>query len=69
MKQNKYLYLSVLQGNYGYGWDDLCSYDHAIPGWKKELRADLKAYRENEMFPHRIIQRREPNPRFRTGRR
>lgn len=27
MKQNKYCYLYVLQGNYGYGWDDLMEWD------------------------------------------
>lgn len=58
-KQNKYTYLYVVQGNYGYGygWEDLT----ASENWK-EARADLKSYRENERgVPHRIIHRRVPN--------
>lgn len=59
-KQNKFRYLSVLQGNYGYGWDDLCEYDHNDAMWYKELREDCKAYRENEPgYAHRVIERRE----------
>lgn len=65
MKQRKYIYLSVIQGNYGYGWDDLCQYDRNNPDEMKELREDWKAYRENEReYAHRIIHRREPNPRY-----
>lgn len=30
-RKNKYIYYKVLQGNYGYGWDDLCFYDTADP--------------------------------------
>lgn len=55
----KYVYLSVIQGNYGYGWDDLTYYDHAQEGWHKEMRDDLRAYRENERIPLRVIERRE----------
>jgi len=54
---NKYLYLWVIQGDYGEGWEDLCqsvSY--------RESRIDLKAYRENEIeYSHRMIYRRELN--------
>ena len=53
----KYLYLHVVQGNYGYGhgWEDLCCSEN-----RREARNDLKAYRENELgVPHRLIQRRE----------
>ena len=64
-RNNKYIYLFVLQGNYGYGWDDLCSYDTNEEGWYKEYRDDVKAYRENEPgVPHRSIYRREPNPNY-----
>lgn len=59
MRENKYIYYKVLQGNYGYGWDDLCSYDTSDPGQMKELRDDLKSYRENEGVPLRVIRRRE----------
>lgn len=64
MKTNKFIYLSVLQGNYGYGWDDLCQYDHSEPGWEAELKSDRKAYRENEPYPHRVIYRRVLNPKY-----
>ena len=60
MKKNKYLYLFVVQGNYGYGygWEDLCQSE----SWK-EAKSDLRSYRENEtQYPHRLIKRREPNP-------
>ena len=54
----KYIYYKVLQGNYGYGWDDLCSYDTADADEMKELRDDIKSYRENEHIPLRVIRRR-----------
>lgn len=53
---NKYIYLHVLQGNYGYGWEDLTASEN-----RREVRTDLKAYRENEGGNYRIIQRRELN--------
>ena len=57
MKKNKYVYLFVLQGNYGYyGWEDLTASEN-----RREVRNDLKAYRENEGGIYRIIQRRELN--------
>lgn len=55
-KQNKYLYLFVVQGFYSYGWEDLTQSESL-----KEARADLKAYRDNEPGAFRIIQRRELN--------
>ena len=59
MRVNKYLYLYVLQGNYGYGhgFEDLCSSE----SWR-EIRDNLKDYRTNEGGWYRIIERREPNP-------
>ena len=56
--QNKYNYINVLQGQYGQGWEDLCA-DESY----KEIRQNLKEYRENEGGSYRIIQRREHNPR------
>ena len=65
MKQNKYIYYRVIQGNYGYGWDDLCQYDKADPEQRKECKDDYNAYRENERgYAHRIISRRELNPKY-----
>lgn len=46
----------VVQGNYGYGWEDLTASDN-----QAEARNDLKAYRENETgVSHRLITRRVP---------
>ena len=55
-KQNKYTYLNVLQGYYGYGWEDLTASESY-----REVKQDLKAYKENEGGKYRIIQRRELN--------
>ncbi len=53
-ENNKYEYLYVVQGHYGYGWEDLTASEDY-----KEMRDDLRAYRENEpAYPHRIIKRR-----------
>ena len=59
-KQNKYIYLKVLQGYY-YEWGDLVEYTQTDPEDIKELRSDLKAYRENDPRPYRVITRRQPN--------
>lgn len=56
MKKNKYTYLYVLQGNYGYGWDDLTASESFL-----EIRSDKKSYRENGGGNYRIIKRRELN--------
>lgn len=55
--KNKYTYLHVLQGNYGYGhgWEDLTTSED-----RSEVKQDLKAYKENEGGRYRIIHRREP---------
>lgn len=53
MKQNKYEYYHVLQGNYGQGWEDLTA------GTYLEVKQNLKEYRENEGGSYRIINRRE----------
>ena len=58
--------VKVLQGNYGYGWDDLIEYDISdfngdILAMNKEINNDLRDYRENEKdAPHRVITRRVP---------
>lgn len=57
MKQpTKYLYLHVLQGDYGHGhgWEDLTAEESY-----SEIRARLKEYRENEGGTYRLIKRRE----------
>jgi inosine/xanthosine triphosphate pyrophosphatase family protein len=56
-RTNKFTYLHVVQGNYGYGWDDLTESEDY-----REARADLTCYRKNEtQYSHRMIKRRELN--------
>lgn len=52
-RENKYEYLFVVQGNYGYGWEDLIASED-----EQEANNDLKAYRENDPAPTRLINRR-----------
>lgn len=54
-RQPKTETLHVVQGNYGHGWEDLTA-----SAEYKEARADLKAYRENDPAPTRLIKRRSP---------
>ena len=57
-RKNKYLYLYVLQGNYGYGhgFEDLTASNNY---W--EVLQNLREYKANEGGCYRIIQRRELN--------
>lgn len=58
----KYLYEHVVQSNYGYGhgWEDVCAEADA-----DEARVRYREYRENEpQYPHRVIERRMPNPEY-----
>jgi len=51
-----------IQGNYGYGWEDLSGYivDPKNPSAaRKEALEDLKRYRENEPAPYRLVRKRE----------
>lgn len=50
---NKYVYEYIVQGHYGYGWDDLTAHDS-----RKEALAERKVYDANEPNPHRVIHRR-----------
>lgn len=61
MKTNKYIYLNVLQGDYGYGYEDLTASESY-----SEVKRDLKDYRENERGLYRIIKRREINPVYKA---
>ena len=55
MRERKYEYLWIVQGNYGQGWED-----EAASEKFREAYADVKAYRDNcPEYPHRIIHRRE----------
>ena len=61
MKTNKYIYLNVLQGNYGFGYEDLTASESY-----SEVKTHLKAYRENDPRSYRIIKRREVNPAYKA---
>lgn len=57
-KQTKYSYVKVIQGNYGYGWEDVSEYD------KQEfstVKNDLKEYRLSNTGAYRVIDRRVLN--------
>lgn len=56
MRIGKTKEVKVLQGNYGYGWEDICQYDKEN---YNESRSDLKAYRVNAPeYVYRVITRR-----------
>ena len=58
-RANKYCYLHVVQGDYGYrqGWEDIAASENY-----REARADLSAYRVNAPeYAYRMIERRELN--------
>lgn len=58
-RKNKYNYIYVIQGNYGYGWEDLCGYDCSE---RDTLRHDFIQYALAEPnYSHRIIERRVLN--------
>lgn len=63
MRRNKFSYLLVLQGNYGFGhgWEDLCAEDKAAGGAWRRIKQTRQEYRENEGARYRIIERRELN--------
>lgn len=66
VRNAKFKTIKVLQGNYGYGWDDLYYFDDTPEG-RKEQKDILKDYRENERgVPFRIITRKEPNPDYKA---
>lgn len=58
-KPKKYIYLLVLQGYYGYGWEDLTCEDKDSTGAHERIKQTKKEYLENEGKSYRIINRRE----------
>lgn len=53
--------IKVLQQNCGYGWDDIITYEKENGQYNsKEIRDDIKAYRDNGCCV-RLIVRRIPN--------
>ncbi len=65
MRDNKYTYYKVIQGNYGYGWSDedyhlTDSQGNFKSGVDKQnFKDNLKAYRENGGGQYRVIKRKE----------
>lgn len=56
---NKFVYLHIVQGNYGCGWEDVSASECYL-----EASDDLRAYRANAPeYSYRLIQRREANPK------
>ena len=54
-KVNKYSYVKVIQGHFGYGWEDVSEYD------KQDfylVKNDLKEYRLSNTGVYRVIDRR-----------
>lgn len=49
----------VIQGHYGYGWEDLSEYEDTTEG-RKLMRHDLKEYVASKTGPVRSIKRRVP---------
>ena len=60
-KTNKYSYIKVIQGNYGYGWEDVSEYDKAA---FNTVKNDLKEYRLSNTGSYRVINRRILNKSF-----
>lgn len=53
-KASKYIYEYMIQGDYGYGWDDLVAEDNM-----SDARTQFRCYRKNESTAgHRIVTRR-----------
>ena len=57
-KQTKYKYVKVIQGYFGYGWEDVSEYDKADFSIVKN---DLKEYRLSNTGTYRVIDRRVLN--------
>ena len=56
----KYNYLTIIQGNYGYGWEDESEYDGSMRD--RDAYRDIKEYRlACPQGCYRIIRRREIN--------
>ena len=61
---NKYTYYRVIQGNYGYGWDDEDFHESDstyFPHDWNAFKENLRLYRENGGGSYRVINRRELN--------
>ena len=67
MKTTKYAYYKVIQGNYGWGWNDedfhltdsLGRFRSGVD--QQRFKDNLKAYRDNGGGVYRVIKRKELN--------
>ena len=57
-KTNKYSYVKVIQGYFGYGWEDVSEYDKQD---FSTVKNDLKEYRLSNTGAYRLIDRRVLN--------
>lgn len=60
MRKNKYQYLKVMQQFIEDQWADVVAAEQSDKEEMRQLRADIKAYRENDPYPIRVISRRIP---------
>jgi hypothetical protein len=61
---NKYTYYKIIQGNYGYGWNDEDAHETDSSGYMPQparaaLKENIRLYRENGGGVYRIVKRRE----------
>lgn len=60
----KMVEVPIIQGNYGYGWEDVSEYEK---GQDALAKADIKEYRASrDGGSYRIIYRRVPNPAYKA---
>ena len=61
MKPTKYLYLYVLQGQYGHGWEDIAAEDMAPNRAlaRRRIAVTQREYCYNEGGVYRVVRRRE----------
>lgn len=57
MRVNKWLYLWILQGDYGHGWEDITAETTLGEIVMRKWEYDI-----NEGGTYRVVMRREPNP-------
>ena len=55
MKSNKYLYEYAIQGNYGYGWDDVDFIDKSEKGAFKKAKQALKFINKMNLTLHTVL--------------
>ena len=60
-KQNKDSYLTILQGNYGYGWDDIEYFDLHNSTVKERKLASSEYVKNMPCYSYRWVTRRELN--------